>query len=143
VEPKSPLEVGLTYRLLKHLVNNGNYSAAEPVLQKLADLLRGRDGIDIQNPHGLLAHIAQPRSFDDFMMRLPACLVGALYFSAMVKLNHHEDRSAAVAFFYAAHVAAGVFRRAMRDFGIDDGETVDLERSSREHIKLVLGWMSE
>jgi len=36
-----------------------------------------------------------------------------------------------------------VFRKAMRDFGVDDGETADLERSSRDHIKIVLGWMSQ
>jgi SAM-dependent methyltransferase len=142
VEPMSALEVGLTYRLLKHLVNGGLYPAAEPVLRRLAKILRDRDGIDIQDPHGLLPSAAQPRSFEDFVTRFPACIVGVLYFSAMLKLNYHEDRSAAAAFFYTAHVVARVFHQAMRDFGIDDGETNDLERSSREHLNLVLGWMS-
>jgi hypothetical protein len=61
----------------------------------------------------------------------------------MLRLNHHEDRAGALAYFYATYVMAGIFRNAMKAFGIDDGETADLERSADKHIKIVLGWMSQ
>jgi len=142
-EPGSILEVGFTYRLFKHLVNNGLYAEAEVVMPRLAKTLMQRDGIDILDPHGLLAHEAHPCTFEDFTSRLPACLAGVLFFNGMLRLNHHEDRAGALACFYATHIMAGIYRKAMRDFGIDDGETADLERSARDHIKIVLGWMSQ
>ena len=142
-EPGSSLHVGFIYRLFKHLVNNGLYVDAELVLPRLADALHQRDGINVLNPHGLLATEARPSTFEDFISRLPACLAGVLYFIGMLRLNHHEDRTGALAYFYATHVMAGIFRKAMKNFGIDDGETADLERSAGDHIKLVLGWMSQ
>jgi hypothetical protein len=142
-EPGSILEIGFTFRLFKHLVNNGSYADAEAVMPRLAKTLMRRDGIDVLDPHGLLATQARPCSFEDFVSRLPACLVGVLFFNGMLRLNHREDRAGALAYFYATHVMAGIFRKAMRDFGIDDGETADLERSARDHVKLVLGWMSQ
>ena len=30
----------------------------------------------------------------------------------------------------------------MREFGIDDGETGDLELQARRHLKMVLDWMT-
>jgi SAM-dependent methyltransferase len=141
-EPGSILKVGFSFRLFKYLVNNGLYADAEAVLSGLAETIRQRDGIDVLDPHRLLANEARPRSFEDFISRLPACLAGVLFFNGMLRLNHHEDRASALACFYAAHVMAGIFQRAMRDFGIDDGETAALERSARDHVKIVLGWMS-
>jgi hypothetical protein len=47
-----------------------------------------------------------------------------------------------MAYFYAAHVMAGVFRRAQEAFGIADGDTADLELQARRHLKLVLDWMT-
>jgi 2-polyprenyl-3-methyl-5-hydroxy-6-metoxy-1,4-benzoquinol methylase len=142
-EPGSILEVGFTFRLFKHLVNNGLYADAEAVMPRLAEILMRRDGIDVLDPHRLLATEARPCSFEDFVSRLPACLAGVLFFNGMLRLNHHEDRAGALAYFYATHLMAGIFRKAMHDFGIDDGETADLERSARDHVKLVLGWMSQ
>ena len=137
------LEVGFSYRLFKHHVNRGNYSEAKPVLRRLARILRARDGIDILDVHGLLTRVtARPWSFEDFVAGLPTCLASLMFFTAMLRLNHDGDRAGALAYFYATHVVAGIFREAMKTFGIDDGETADLERVAREHIKLVLGWMS-
>lgn len=140
-EPGSSLEVGFTYRLFKHLVNNGFYADAEGVLSRLAETLLRRDGIDVQDPHGLLATEARPSTFEDFVSRLPACLAGVLYFSGMLRLNHYGDRAGALSYFYATYVVAGIFRTAMLQFGIDDGETADLERRAGEHVRLVIGWM--
>ena len=142
-EPGSTLEVGFAFRLFKYLVNNGVYAEAETVMHRLAATLRRRDGIDLLDPHRILANEAHSRTFEDFASRLPACLAGLLFFNGMLRLNHHQDRAGALAYFYATHVIAGVFRKAMRDFGIDDGETADLERSGSDHIKIVLGWMSQ
>jgi len=143
VEPGSMLAIGFGYRLLKHLVNRGLYVEAQPVLERLVYEIRGRDLIDILDPHAVLARRAHAQTFESFMAELPACIVGLFYFTAMLRLNQFEDRSGAVTLFYAAHVMAGVFRRAMLDFGIDDGETADLELRAREHIRLVLGWMTD
>lgn len=142
-EHNSGLQVGFTYRLFKYLVNNGLYADAEPVLDRLAGVLKQRDGIDVLEPHRLLAAEAHPRTFEEFVSRLPACLAGILYFTAMLRLNHHRDRAGALSYFYATYVMAGIFRNAMKAFGIDDGETADLERSAAEHVKIVLGWMSQ
>ena len=137
------LEVGLSYRLYKHLMNTGNYSDAETVLRRLAKALQVRDGIDILDPHGLLAGIAAGSwTFERFVSRLPTCLTGLMYFTAMLRLIHQGDRAGALAYFYATHVVAGIFREAMKRAGIEDGETPGLERVAREHITLVLGWMS-
>ena len=118
------------------------YLEAEPLQKRIARALRVRDGIDILDPHRLLADVARPWKFGKFVQELPACLVGLLYFSAMLRLNGHEDRSGAVAYFYAAHIMAGEFRRAQQTFGIADGETADLELQARRHLKLVLDWMT-
>jgi SAM-dependent methyltransferase len=142
-EPGSALEVGFAFRLFKQLVNNGFYAEAEAVMHRLAATLMRRDGIDVLDPHRIIANEAHSWTFEDFISRLPACLAGVLYFNGMLRLNHHQDRAGALAYFYATHVMTGVFRKAMRDFGVDDGETADLERSSRDHIKIVLGWMSQ
>jgi SAM-dependent methyltransferase len=142
LEPHSVLGVGFSYRLFKHLINSGRFNDAEALQARLAKALLWRDRIDILNPHRLIASIAKPWAFEDFIEQLPACLVGLLYFSAMLRLNGHGDRSGALAYFYAAHVMAGLYRRAMIEFGIDDGETGDLELQARRHIKIVLDWMS-
>ena len=142
-EPGSILEVGFAFRLFKYLVNNGVYAEAETVMHRLAATLMRRDGIDVLDPHRIIANEAHSWTFEDFVSRRPACLGGVLYFNGMLRLNHHQDRAGALAYFYATHVMTGVFRKAMRDFGVDDGETADLERSSRDHIKIVLGWMSQ
>jgi hypothetical protein len=60
----------------------------------------------------------------------------------MLRLNGHEDRAGAVAYFYATHVMAGIFRSSQEAFGIADGETADLELQARRHLKLVLDWMT-
>jgi len=142
LEPDSMLAIGFGYRLFKLLINHGLYKEAEPVLQRLADGLRHRDGIDILDPHAVLASKSRPMSFDQFIAELPACIVGLFFFTAILRLNHYEDRSGAITFFYAAHAMASVFRRAMLEIGIDDGETADLELRAREHMKLVLTWMT-
>jgi 2-polyprenyl-3-methyl-5-hydroxy-6-metoxy-1,4-benzoquinol methylase len=142
VDPQSILGVGLSYRLFKHLINNGRFPDAEPLQTQIAQVLRRRDGIDILDPHRLLAEIGHPWSFEELTRRLPACLVGLLYFSAMLRLNGHEDRGGAVAYFYATHVMAGIFRNSQEAFGIADGETADLEVQARRHLKLVLDWMT-
>jgi SAM-dependent methyltransferase len=143
VDPQSILGVGLGYRLFKHLVNVNLLPQAELLQKRLAETLRDRDGVDILDPHRLIAELARPWKFEEYVERLPACLVGLLYFSAILRLNGFEDRSRAVAYFYAAHVMAGVSRRAMLEFGIDDGETGDLEFQARRHIKMVLDWMTK
>jgi 2-polyprenyl-3-methyl-5-hydroxy-6-metoxy-1,4-benzoquinol methylase len=142
-QPGSILETGFAYRLFKYLVNNGLYDEADIMIHRLAETLLRHYGIDVLNPHKLLADEARAGSFDDFISRLPACITGILYFNAMLRLNHAQDRGGALAFFYAAHVMAGIFRMVMSDVGIDDGETADLERSARDHIKIVLGWISQ
>ena len=140
---RTMLEVGFSYRLFKHHVNQGNYAEAKPVLRQLARILRARDGIDILDVHGLLTRVtARTWTFEDFVAGLPVCLASIMFFTAMLRLNHDGDRAGALAYFYATHVVAGIFREAMKTFGIDDGETADLEHVAREHIKLVLGWMS-
>ncbi len=107
----SILSVGLGYRLFKHLVNSGLYDEAEAVQKQLAGAVRERDHINILDPHRLTSQLAHRWKFEDFIERLPACLVGLLYFSAMLRLNRYEDREGALAYFYAAHVLAGVYRR--------------------------------
>jgi SAM-dependent methyltransferase len=141
VESEPMLATGFGYRLFKHLVNRGLYADAEPVLRQLRERVIGRYDIDVLEPHDLLARFAHEISFEQFVEQLPTCIVGIFYFTAMLRLNQHEDRSGAVMFFYAAHTMAGVFRRAMFHYGVDDLETADLERSAREHARLVLGWM--
>lgn len=143
VDPQSILGVGLGYRLFKHLVNSNLLPQAELLQKQLARTLRDRDGVDILDPHRLVAELARPWKFEEYVERLPACLVGLLYFSAILRLNASEDRSGAVAYFYAVHVMAGVYRRAMQEFGIDDGETGDLEFQARRHLKMVLDWMTK
>lgn len=137
------LEIGLGYRLIKLLVNAGKYIAAEEILNQIAYTTWRRDRIDILDPHKLLAALPNYCTFHQFVNSFPACLTGLLYFSGMIQLNNHENRAAAIGFFYAANVVAGLFRKAMFDRAIDDGETADLERRAREHIRLVLGWMLE
>jgi hypothetical protein len=137
------LEVGLGYRLMKLLVNAGQYTAAEEVLNRLASTIWRRDKIDVLDPHKLLAALPNTCTFHQFIKNFPACLVGILYFSGMIRLNKDEDRTTAIRCFYAAHVIAGLFRKAMFDRAIDDGETTDLERRAAEHIRLVLGWILE
>jgi SAM-dependent methyltransferase len=137
------LDIGLGSRLLKLLVNAGQYAAAEPVLSRLANAIKARDGIDIADPHKLLAQLPDSCSFAEFIQRFPACLVGILYFTGMIRLNKDGDRLAAVRYFYAAHVVAGIFRKAMFAHAIEDGETTDLDRRAAEHVRLVLGWTLE
>jgi SAM-dependent methyltransferase len=134
------LAIGLGYRLMKLRVNAGQYAAAEKVLHWLADVTARRDKIDVLDSHKLLAALPSSCTFQQFVSRFPACLGGMLYFSAMIRLNKDEDRAGAIACFYAAHVVTGLFRKAMFDRAIDDGETTDLERRAAEHIRLVLGW---
>jgi hypothetical protein len=142
VDPSSMLGIGLSYRLFKHFVNAGMYLEAEPLQKQIAQALRGRDGLDILDPHRIVAELARPWEFKELTQQLPACLIGLLYFSAMLRLNGHEDRVGAMAYFYATHVMAGVFRRAQEAFGIADGDTADLELQARRHLKLVLDWMT-
>lgn len=137
------LEIGLGYRLMKLLVNTEQYSAAEAALNRLADAIWRRDEIDVLNPHRLLAALPDTCTFHDFVSHFPTCLVGILYFSGMIRLNKDEDRAAAIRYFYAAHIVAGLFRKAMFEYAIDDGETADLERCAREHLRIVLGWTLE
>jgi SAM-dependent methyltransferase len=137
------LEIGLGYRLMKQLVNAGEYTAAEAALTRLADAIWRRDIVDVLDPHKLLASLPNSCTFHHFINNFPACLVGILYFNGMIRLNKDEDRAAAIRCFYAAYLAAGLFRKAMFDHGIDDGETADLERRAGEHMRLVLGWMLE
>lgn len=141
-DPQSSLGIGFGYRLFKHLVNGGMYAEAELLRFKLAESVQARDNIDILNPHRLVANLAHPWEFETLNEQLPACLVGLLYFSAMLRLNGHQDRPGALAYLYATHVMAGIFRRVMLGLGIDDGETADLEFQARKHVKLVLDWMS-
>jgi SAM-dependent methyltransferase len=134
------LEIGLGYRLMKLLVNSSEYTAAEEVLNGLAYLIWRRDRIDVLDPHKLLASLPNTCTFHQFIKDFPACLGGILYFSGMIRLNKDEDRAKAIGCFYAAHVVTRLFRKAMFDRAIDDGETTDLERRAAEHIRLVLGW---
>jgi SAM-dependent methyltransferase len=138
VEPPSILGIGLGYRLFKHLINTNSLAAAEPLQLRLAKTLRERDGIDILDPHRLLGELARSWKFEDYIERLPACLVGLLYFSGILRLNGADDPQGAAAYLYATHVLARIFRNAMREFGIDDGETGDLEIQARRHLKIVL-----
>jgi SAM-dependent methyltransferase len=138
VAPQSILGIGLGYRLFKHLINIDLLAEAEPLQQRLAAAVRERDGIDILDPHRLLAELARPWTFEEYVERLPACLVSLLYFSGILRLNGHNDPRGAAAYFYATHVMAGIFRNAMQEFGIDDGETGDLELQARRHLKIAL-----
>ncbi len=142
VDPQSILGIGLGYRLFKHLVNTGMFAEAGSLQKRLAEAVRARDRIDILDPHRLVAELAKAWDFKEYIEQLPACLVGLLYFSGMLRLNGHEDRASAITYFYAAHVLAGVFRRAMQTFGIDDGETSDLELQARRHLAMVLDWIT-
>lgn len=136
------LEVGFGYRLFKHLVNQGHYKEAEPVLRRLADVVRHRDGIDILAPHTLLAELDRQWVFAEFVERFPACLPGLLFFNAMLRLNHHEDRPGALALFYAAHIAAKRFGESAHDYGYEDAETINLAQLALRHVRLVADWMS-
>jgi SAM-dependent methyltransferase len=142
-EADDMLEIGLGYRLMKLLVNVGQYAAAEEVLNRLADTIWRRDEIDVLDPHKLLAALPNSCTFQQFVSGFPACLGGILYFSGMIRLNKDGDRAKAIGCFYAAHVVIGLFRNAMFAHAIDDGETADLERRAGEHVRLVLGWMLE
>lgn len=139
---RTMLEVGFGYRLFKHLVNQGHYKEAEPVLRRLADAVRRRDGIDILAPHALVAALDRQWVFAEFVERLPACLPGLLFFNAMLRLNHHEDRPGALALFYAAHIAAKRFGESARGYGFEDAETVNLAHLALRHVRLVADWMS-
>jgi SAM-dependent methyltransferase len=138
VDPSSILGIGFGYRLFKHLINTNSLSAAEPIQLRLASTLRERDGIDILDPHRLLGEFARSWKFEDYIERLPACLVGLLYFSGILRLNGANDPQGAAAYFYATYVFAGIFRNAMKEFGIDDGETGDLENQARKHLQIAL-----
>jgi SAM-dependent methyltransferase len=138
----SMLEIGFGYRLFKHLVCCPDYKRAIPVFQRIAAAVLERDGIDISDPYSIVRFFNQKYTFQLLAEKFPICLPGLLFFSGIHQLNCLHNRDHALAFFFAAYVAGATFNRTMREAGLGDGETAQLEELSIHHISLVSGQLN-
>jgi hypothetical protein len=136
------LEIGFGYRLFKHLVCCPDYKRAIPVFQRIAAAVLERDGIDISDPYSIVRFFNQKYTFQLLAEKFPICLPGLLFFSGIHQLNFLHNRDHALAFFFAAYVAGATFNRTMREAGLGDGETAQLEELSIHHISLVSGQLN-
>jgi 2-polyprenyl-3-methyl-5-hydroxy-6-metoxy-1,4-benzoquinol methylase len=136
-DKRTILNIGFGYRLFKHYVNRGEFDRAVPILGHLAEIIRERDGLDILDPFEVINAVKKITTFPSLVEEFPVCLVGLLFFHAMLQINHYQDRHAALSLFYAAFLVATRFNSILRDAGFEDGETADLQNVALKHVKLM------
>lgn len=119
----SPLQVGLTYRLFKHLTNTGQYQAALPVYEEIRSAFQRLYDFDLDSTDHSWFMPIDGEDFTPLAMRYPMCLTGVCYFRGIIALNHEQNPSRAAPFFELSSRYAACLRQSLQNSGADDGET--------------------
>ena len=127
------LGCGLAYRLFKDFANQGEWPAAAGALVRVHEEARVRFGLDLDDPGSIDPHAA---TLAEFARRWPFNLCSSLYFQGMLELNHRARPARAKACFEASVRSGVAIRAALATGFLDDGETADLVRLSRDHAAL-------
>ncbi|WP_184798609.1 class I SAM-dependent methyltransferase [Nitrospirillum iridis] len=115
------LESGLRYRLLKELVNHGDYQEAMAEFSMLADAALRQYGLDLSRPEALL-DLPQPPSIEGYVAAAPTNLTGLLYFRAILANNLEGDAGRAALYAAAAATTGVTMRQVLQGVGMDNGE---------------------
>lgn len=129
-EPGSALSIGMYGRLLKEMVNAGEYDAAETALAPLRAALKDRWDLDLDAPQTMPLAAATPSSLEDLHRTHPFNLGTILHHMGTLGIVQGRPQEA-TARFEAAVKAADRVRSVLRAIGSDDGETEDLGWRSR------------
>lgn len=134
------LSSGLKYRLLKELVNAGQFADALALFDDIAISEQSRFGIDIRQPETLT--LPDRAGTDrEWLAALPGNITGLLYFRAILANNVEGDARMAALFAGWAALLGASLRRALRSRGIEDGETELLCMASvRLHLMAAIGY---
>ena len=128
-EPGTPLGDGVAYRLVKELVNGGDYAAARDVLRSVRGACQRRYGFDLGDPDAIPVPPGN-LDFDGLGERWPFNLAGLLYFQGLADwLGAGQAAKAAASFAAAAHIGSAC-RTILRAAGVDDLELADLGRQA-------------
>jgi SAM-dependent methyltransferase len=130
---ETPLGLGFAYRLFKECVNAGDFTAAQPIFDRLRAAYSTVYGLDLLAPEAIPSDLDAARDFDGFAQTHPFNLTGTLYFRAMIEMNHRLDHEAALKYLRAAARVGVAVRTALRSIGADDGETENLIALARIH----------
>ena len=125
-EAGTPLGTGFRYRLLKELVNAGQYEAATAPLAALQRSWAEVYGIDLAVPETIGIPEPGALDFEALARRFPLNLCGVLYARGIAQMNASSDAAGAARSFGAAAAFAAALRAALQAIGTDDGETADL-----------------
>jgi hypothetical protein len=137
VKPDSALEHGLSYRLLKELVNAGDHSTAMLTFSDLATSIARSYGIDLERP-GALVIGGVSSTFDEFAASYPMCLAGIAYFRGLIALNYEQSRESAARYFSLAERYGTALLQQLAKIGAADAEMVELvERSKMLRLRAV------
>ena len=130
---ETPVGLGFAYRLYKECVCAGDFSAAQPVFERLRAAYSATHGIDLSAPESIGCDLSAARDFDRFAETHAFNLTGVLFFRGMTEMNHRTNYRSALQYFTAAARAGVAIRTALRSIGADDGETEDLVAQARIH----------
>ncbi|WP_158555196.1 class I SAM-dependent methyltransferase [Fulvimarina endophytica] len=124
-EAGSALSLGMHGRLLKELVNAGDYDACEDTIAAVRATLASRWGLDFDAPETMPLDGPLPGSLDDLYRIHPFNLATLLYMTGTLALARNRDEEAHARFAAAAKASDRV-RAVLRAIGSDDGETEEL-----------------
>lgn len=131
VEDNRWLSDGLTYRLIREIVNSSRYGDALALFAELRQRFLTKYEFDFERPDTKWPGRTAGDSFAGFIMRAPACLCGLSYLRAIVALNHEQAFERAAHYFQQSVAHGEGLRAVMQEVGADDGEAEVLVRSAR------------
>lgn len=124
----SPLSSGMSVRLLRSLVADGDFPAAVAAGDRARAAVLDRYGMDLSDPNGILADWSDAQA-------PPWPLMGCAFALGMIELLHTGNNERAVSYFDLTSRAADTWRRYL---GISDLDSLDLQLQSRYHRGLAL-----
>ena len=114
--PAGPLGIGLYFRLLELLVNEGRYAEAESFVPRIETLMGAGEHESIRSfTDRMFNTMVAAATALDYVAAGPGCFAPYLFYKGILNLNYRKDRSAASScFIYAARL----FEHEVRNLGL-------------------------